>query len=340
MQHPLLLLDLCATRQLTSSDNTPIVRRYGFLLMPDALQGIITIAEAKEALKRSGYLLESRVEKILRDEGYYVEANAAYPDPETGKSRELDVYGMGATKAGPNDYDYVFAVLLIECVNNLEPLAFITKEPLVGFLHHQEVKLAGLPVKIPAKKSRDSWEALPDFLGMDRYHHYCKGRVATQFCSFSRKKKDQEWMASHHPDQFESFRKLSAAVEYFIDRHYKSWRFGADEWLNVEFYYPLLLLQGQLLEARPSKRSLRMVRADHVQYRRSALIGREQVEYQIDVITEDYFPQYLKIVESEISKTTRLLRRRHSIVRKAIERIARAAKPLRSPEKIRAAMEM
>lgn len=211
--------------------------------MPDTLQGI-TLAEAKEALKRSGYLLESRVEKVLSDEGYYVEANAAYPDAETGKSRELDVYAMGATKAGPNEYDYVFNVLLIECVNNPEPIAFITKEPLVGFLHHQEVKLAGLPVKIPSKKPRGSWEALPDFLGMDKYHHYCKGRVATQFCSFSRKKKDQEWMASHNPEQFDSFRKLSAAVEYFIDHHYKSWEFGVDEWLNVEFYYPVLLLQG------------------------------------------------------------------------------------------------
>ena len=307
--------------------------------MPDNLQGI-TLAEAKEALKRSGYLLESRVEKALSDEGYYVEANSAYPDPETGKSRELDVYAMAATKAGRDEYDYVFAVLLIECVNNPEPIAFITKEPLVGFLHHQEVKLSGLSVKIPAKKPRGSWEALPDFLGMDKYHHYCKGRVATQFCSFSRKKKDQEWMASHNPEQFDSFRKLSAAVEYFIDHHYKSWQFGTDEWLNVEFYYPVLLLQGLLLDARPSKRSLRVMRANHIQYRRSALIGREQVEYQVDVVTEDFFPQYLKIVQTEISKTTRLLRRRNLIVRKAIEKIARSARPLRSPEKIRAAMEM
>lgn len=83
-----------------------------------------------------------------------------------------------------------------------------------------------------------------------------------------------------------------------------------------------------------------MVRANHIQYRRSALIGREQVEYQIDVVTEDFFPQYLKIVQTEISKTARLLRRRHLIVRKAIEKIARSARPLRSPGKIRAAMEM
>lgn len=307
--------------------------------MVDALQKI-TLAEAKEAITRSGYLLESRVETTLREEGYYVETNAAYPDPDTGKSRELDVYAMGARRAGPDEHDFIFPVLLIECVNNPEPISFITKDPIIGFLHHQEVKLAGLPVKIPATRPRGSWEALPDFLGMEKYHHYCKGRVATQFCSFSRKKKNQEWMASHDAEQFDSFRKLSAAVEHFIDRHFKSWRFGADEWLNVEIYYPVLLLQGQLLDARPSKRSLRLLRTDHIQYRRSASVGRETVEYQIDVVTEKFFPQYLEIVDREISKTARLLRRRHVVVRRAIEKIARMARSLRSPDKIRAAMEM
>jgi len=37
--------------------------------------------EIKEALLRSGYLLESRLEEILRKNYYYVEANSAYADP-------------------------------------------------------------------------------------------------------------------------------------------------------------------------------------------------------------------------------------------------------------------
>jgi len=58
--------------------------------------GQITLKEMKESILRSGYLIEQRVETILRDRGYFVEANAAYPDPITGKSREIDIEATSA----------------------------------------------------------------------------------------------------------------------------------------------------------------------------------------------------------------------------------------------------
>ena len=148
----------------------------------------ISVDHAKEALLRSGYLLESRLDTVLRKKGYYVETNVAYPDPHTGKSREMDIYAMQAMQAGKEEYDYIFLVLLIECVNNPQPIAFFTKKPQVGFTFHHEIKHAGIPVKIPVKGERDSWESLLDYLEMDKYHHYCRGLVATQFCSFTKKR--------------------------------------------------------------------------------------------------------------------------------------------------------
>jgi hypothetical protein len=101
----------------------------------------ITRSEMRGALLRSGYLLESRVESKLRDGRWrYVEANATYPDPETGKSREFDLYAMNATRAGPNDRDYLFGIILAECINNPQPFIILTKEPLLDKLHHYEVK--------------------------------------------------------------------------------------------------------------------------------------------------------------------------------------------------------
>jgi hypothetical protein len=43
--------------------------------------------ELKQALLRSGYLLESRAETVLRKAGYQVWANTVYPDTLTGKTR-------------------------------------------------------------------------------------------------------------------------------------------------------------------------------------------------------------------------------------------------------------
>jgi hypothetical protein len=300
----------------------------------------ITLNDARDALLRSGYLIEDRLETTLRARDYYVEANEAYPDPESGKSRELDLYAMNALRAGPGDYDFIFGVLLIECVNNPQPLAFMTKEPLVGFLHHEDVRLSGLPAKMPDKRYAQAWQSLSDYLGMDKYHHYCRGRVATQYCSFALKKKGpSEWMATHDESHFDAFRKLAAAVDHYSRNHFESWTFGGPEYVNIEFYYPALVVQGSLLEVRQTGKAVKISETDHVQYRMSTIAGKEQTTYQIDVVTERFFGKFLDVIDRELQKTRRLLRRRHREVRKAITRIIRGARRLRSPEKIRAAMD-
>ena len=86
--------------------------------------------------------------------------------------------------------DFVFNVLLIEAVNNPQPIAFITKESQVSFLHHEDIKVAGLPIKIPDKDSPNGWVFLPEYLSMNEYHHYCQGKIATQYCSFKQKKNE------------------------------------------------------------------------------------------------------------------------------------------------------
>jgi hypothetical protein len=85
--------------------------------------------ELEAALKKTGFLLEHRVAKLLRnyDPAPEVTMSAAYPDAETGKSRELDVYA--------NLYDFIPAksptsiqasvALLIECKNNSGPFVMI-----------------------------------------------------------------------------------------------------------------------------------------------------------------------------------------------------------------------
>jgi hypothetical protein len=300
----------------------------------------ISADDLQDALRRSGYLLERRIYDLFRRRRLYVEANVAYPDPVTGKSRELDLYAMILEKAGPGDFDFLFAVFLIECVNNPQPVAFFTTEPLADFLEVDQVQLAGLPVKIPEKGKRDQWIPLPYWLKMDRYHHYCRGRVATQFCSFSKKGgREGEWMATHLEDQFDSFRKLCVAVEHYRKRHFESWTFGSRESVNIELYYPVLVLQGELIEVRPSKASLKTAGTSHVRFHQSLWTGKEEEDYSIDVITESYLPRFLRLVGTEVSKTARLMRRRHKDVRASIDTIVRVGRRLRSPRKIRELLE-
>lgn len=304
----------------------------------------ITRAEMKNALLRSGYLLELRVESKLREHWGYVEANATYPDRETGISREFDIFGLTARRVGTEGLDFIFGALLIECINNPQPLVILTKEPIVGYMYHEEVKMSGLPVKIPNEKLEDGWQRLSEFLAMQDYHHYCKGRIGTQYCSFVKKKSgdkkiNDEWMAMHEGSHYESFRKLCDVTDYHVDKHFTSWKFGGEERVNIEFYYPLIIVQGDLIEAYETKRSVGFRSAEHIQFRQSVATNRKVVDYQIDVIRERYLPKYLELIDAELKKTARLLRRRHIIVRSAIERIVERAKTADSQEQVRNIMD-
>jgi len=71
----------------------------------------ISSEEVKDALTRSGYLLESRLEKVLRENGFYVEANSAYFDSDTAKSRALDLYAMNGYGINLQNYEFIGSVI-------------------------------------------------------------------------------------------------------------------------------------------------------------------------------------------------------------------------------------
>lgn len=302
---------------------------------PDPL---ISPADAKDALLRSGYLLESRIESALRRAGFYVQANASYQDPLTTKSREFDLYAMSAEKAGPGEIDYIFLVLLIECVNNPQPLALLTKEPQAAFLHQHEVRVSGLPVKFPNPKDAESWLSMAEFLEFEKFHHYCKGRIATQYCTFQ-KKKDGQWMAWHDEEHFDAFKKLCDVLDYSERGHARSWRFNGPEPLNVEIYYPLLVLQGELWDARATTKGVTLKRARHLQFRRS-VAAIKQYEYQMDVIEERFLGPYITMIQGEIATVAQLLKGRPEAVRQAIDRIVEKAKAATTDADKRAGMEL
>jgi len=299
--------------------------------LPQKRKPKISASEARDALLRSGYLVEARIADKLADAGYYVSVNAAYSDPITGKSRELDVHALGAHRIS-RDLDFLFPALLIECINNSQPLVLLTRKPQIGFMFHEDMKLAGLPAKILVK--RNEWESLPAFLNMDKFLHFCKSRVATQFCSFSQTK-DTKWIALHESPHFDSFQKLCDATAHFVEKQFGNYRPAADDLINIEFYYPVAVVQGDLVDARPSRRDVSLRKADHLVYRRTVIQGTEEESYNIDVVTERFFPRFLRTVEDEMSKTVSRIKRRKKDFRRSIGAISDMTKRLRSPDRIR-----
>ncbi len=298
----------------------------------------ITTKEMRESIFRSGYLLEQRAESVLEKRGYYVTTNTAYPDPATGKSREIDIKALTALKLS-RDYDFLYPNLICECENNEQPIVLFTKDSPVSFLNYQEVKSAGIPIQFlekstPTKrgyKIEDDtrYIGLSDFLNFEKYHHYCKGLISTQYCTFSRKNTRKPWVAFHSDIQHNSLTNLIFALESEIDEYYKDYVLPEKtekELININIYYPVLILQGPLYAAQMKKGNLTLKRAKHLQYKKEYFSKDKHDTYQIDVITEAFLPKYLDVIEEEMEKAKNILRRKKKIVRESLDKLVQKAR--------------
>lgn len=303
----------------------------------------IDVKSVKQALLRSGYLLESRIETLLLQEGYNVETNYPYPDPITNISRELDVHATTLVSLNVPKSLGVFGTLLIECVNNPQPIALISKEwdeEASEVSSNDEIKLSGLPAKLIVSSNPERWVALTKFLELQKHHHYYAGRIASQFCSFVQKKSGQskgEWMASHDDGHFDAFRKLSDVVEYEIDRFYKAWLGAENRHVNLEFFYPIVVVQGDLLDVRATKRSVRLIKANYLRFKRSCVSGAQRRVYMIDVVRESFFKKYLGLVQSEINHVGRRIEDHKQLVNLSLDKIVDQVLSLPSEKKRHAA---
>jgi hypothetical protein len=303
---------------------------FGILQLKDMAENIretISQEAMREAIARSGYLLEQRIKPKIERQGYFVETNQAYPDPQTGVSREYDISAMGGVRLFRGRYDFLFPCILCECENNSIPVVFFETVSPITFLFHMDVKCSGVPVKL---WKNGEWVPISFELGFEKFHHYCRGKIATQYCSFV--KKGDRWIATHLDPQHQTLNKLVDALEAIITEHYNSWRLptkGEKEPINIQLYYPLLVVQGDLYLAKQSRRGLKMRKVRHVQFRRELWSAQKKATYHIDVIHESFLSAYLKIVEKEVEAVKRRFVKRRKSVQKSIDKLILEARQQR-----------
>jgi hypothetical protein len=298
----------------------------------------ISKEEMADALRRSGYLIEYRIEDVLRAQGYHVSANTTYPDPITRKPRELDLSAIIGESAGDPTKDWVFASCLIECVNNPYPLAFLTKEPEIPTVHVYDIFVSGLPAHVRRKGGKSiawsQWARVSEYLRMEEYHHYCAGRVATQYCSFAPKRntKPVEWMAWHEEGHFESFGKLCAALNHDFEEHFTNTMPRLYDRVNLEIYYPIVVVGGELLDVRLNADPMEIEPVDQIHYIQSWIAGDRERRYHIDIVTERFFPELISRIRNETEEFANRVKAKSAALRKSIDIIAKAAKA--NPEEL------
>ena len=206
--------------------------------------------EMLESLSRSGYLLESEIAEMLADSNYFVRSGHVVEDPITGKGRDIDIIanfngGRARRRKGTirssSRIEYVF-----EIKNNLFPVVLLT-----DFRDNPYI---------------ESWTGLkeavnrPDGIKYDDFHeHYFEkiiensSNIFTQYCSFHKKKANDELMASH-PDRFHE--SLSKIIQY-CDEQVEScdtylWnetpKGRSDRFFRHLLYVPILLVSDNLYQ--------------------------------------------------------------------------------------------
>jgi hypothetical protein len=102
----------------------------------------------------------------------------------------------------------------------------------------------------------------------------------------------------------------------------------SEEVINIQIYYPILILEGGLYSAYLKNNRLVLRKSKHVQFRTQLFSSHKNAveTYQIDVITEKYLPRYLQLVEFEIERIKKALQRKRPAVFESIEKIVEEAR--------------
>ena len=269
----------------------------------------ISIEEAQKALKRSGYLLESRVETILREANYLVETNVLYDDPISGKKREIDLIAFTGSTVNGNIQQTIEIELIIECINNQQPLTFI-KNAIRGeddyiqdtYGDIRASKVTGRPqdIQIPSfiKTSvHEDWSNSLSDLASDALGSIEIKDFYTQYCSFRIKKdpKPLEWMAYHEDIHHDSFNALCSVIDQRLAESNKFYsQVNGHRDLIIHLYIPILILQNDLwVTFEQADGEIEIEEVNHVNYFRASSSIHRPVGYHIDVIRENYLKQYL-----------------------------------------------
>ena len=279
----------------------------------------------RDAISRSGYLMEQRLVPLVESFGFKATPNERFRDYETGQLRELDIGAIGGIRISNRRYDFVLPVLLVACKNLSCPLVFFTQKEIRMDFFLGPVQVSGLPMQII--RPRKPKQALPYFLNLEKFHHYYRtGRLASQFCAvYESKKHDQKkgqlptFEAGHtiagRIELFQDFDALAKAVVAYRRDHGQSFHLDKNgEDLNLQFYYPIFVTSGPLVECFIGRRRPEYRRVHRIGFLLRTRVGQEHRDFRIDVVDETGLQRLLGTINEETTKIADRIRRQRRII--------------------------
>lgn len=282
--------------------------------------GPVLTPEMLKALCRSGYLMESRVNRVLRDASWHVNANNFIPDPVTGKPRESDLVAQKLHTIDSSMRHGFSNVVVIECINNDFPVVLLSRVPDDPARVSQYFRMGGFPRSIDAAidphEPKNPAVDLPIWLGRDTAHRYNQLPAYDMYCTFTPRKQGQQEdrgkLRAEHPDDWHgTFQKVLQVQHYFQQMHDRTlvWSAAAggdDPQVWITHYHHVVVFKGPLIGLNQPDRLIEggevgdaAERRPHLLYRRSEGNAKKVVATMVDIVVEDYMPKFLQLLDNE-----------------------------------------
>jgi hypothetical protein len=295
-----------------------------------------SLSDVRNAVDTSGYVLELRLAPKLERAGFSAWSDRQFQDQDTGKSREIDLYGwkwdeiasksVKHRKATYHMTDRLDTHLVIECKSLSTPLVFFSRQnqlPIYGRLLFD-----GMP-KFVWHRDTQTDEVIGDLfdnvIEFGYYHSYWSpSHLATRFGRMVSKRSGSnavEWELEHS-GIYSAIEKLSKAAMYIHHKHVGEAQVLEPEHtdtFSLHMTYPVLVVSGPIYECRVTERGYSVKPARHVFLDWSLTSERVKGSLRISVVTEAAFGQFLKTIRADIDGATTRLRRNLKKLNRAVE---------------------
>jgi hypothetical protein len=253
----------------------------------------ITKNEMIDALNRSGYLLESEISRTLANEGYFIESNQVIEDPITGKSREIDLlaeYYGGYKKEWADFKTATMVKFVFEIKNNLFPFVLLTRFEFSPNI--EDWKGLKEALTLPKNLNYDWHESFYEEI-INKKNTF----IYTQYCSFHKKKANDELMALHPDNIHEGLSKITHYCEEMVKLHDKCLLYEdseesikKDEFFRHFLFMPILLIKEELYELRDEK----LIKVESSILVHNYHFNKEPKMAYVFIVTKNGFPEFIK----------------------------------------------
>ncbi len=252
-----------------------------------------TGSDVISALGRTGFLLEYQVAQVLRGHGFSTYLNYPYPDPETGKSREIDVSADKETHIHRQPVEvYVQIELIVECKNTPNPFVIIGERgrPFSGSSESFKVTFDPLRLRFPGPPYETIWStlklgSLPGMLTMEDFI----GRQLVRMNQHS-----GNWRADNegvYESILQPLAKARAHLRSLNDEDVdpKPW-----ECPYITFYLPILVTSGPVLTVTVTNQGHVVDQVGYAAFQRAFHTDAGFKSLIMDVVSYEHLDTYLK----------------------------------------------